>query len=47
MTNGLAIALALVIVALLVADALWLDWNLPVLAGRHLVDLTEYLAFWR
>lgn len=47
MTNGLAIALALLIGALLAADALWLGWNLPVLAGRKLADLIEYLAFWR
>ncbi len=47
MTNRIAIALAALIVALLLADRLWLHLDLPVLAGRMLVESVEYLSFWR
>ncbi|PRX38237.1 hypothetical protein SAMN05216257_103237 [Meinhardsimonia xiamenensis] len=47
MTNRLAIALGLVIIALVTADHFWLHWNLPVFVGRRLLAAIEYLAFWR
>jgi hypothetical protein len=46
-TTPVALGLALALVALLVADHLWLGWELPVFLGRQLVRLIEYLAFWR
>ena len=47
MTNRIAIALAVLIVALLLADRLWLHLDLPVMAGRMLVESVDYLSFWR
>lgn len=47
MTNRIAIALALLVVALLAADHVWLHLDLPVLAGRTLNRSVEYLSFWR
>lgn len=47
MTNRIAIALALLIVSALLADALWLHVDAPVLLGRMLNRSIEYLSFWR
>lgn len=47
MTNRIAIGLGLCILALFLADRLFLHMDLHILAGRRLLDLTEYLAFWR
>ncbi len=47
MTNRVAIWLALVIAAVYAADRIWLHWDLPILIGRYLVGLIDYLAFWR
>ena len=47
MTNRIALTLALLIVALFVADALVLHWNLPVFLGRKFAALIEYHSFWR
>lgn len=47
MTNRIAIALALLILAILVADRIWLGMGLPVLIGRQMNGLIEYLSFWR
>lgn len=47
MTNGIAIALAVLIAAILVADQLWLHLGLPVLLGRQLDQVIEQLSFWR
>jgi hypothetical protein len=46
-TTPVALGIVLAVAALLVADQLWLGWELPVLLGRQLVRLIEYLAFWR
>ena len=47
MTNKLAIIFGFVIIATLIADHYYLGWNLPVMLGRKLALLTEYIAFWR
>jgi len=47
MTNKLAIALALIIGGIIAADMLVFGWELHVFLGRRLIELTEYLAFWR
>lgn len=47
MTNKLAIALALIIGGIIAADLFVFGWNLHIFLGRRLIDLTEYLAFWR
>ncbi len=47
MTTPVALALAAALAALLLADHLWLGWDLPVHLGRGLSRLIEYMAFWR
>ncbi len=47
MTNRLAIIFGLIIIALFLADHFYFGWNLPVVLGKKLAELTEYLAFWR
>ena len=47
MTQTVALWIAGVIIALLLADQLWLDWGIPLAVGRQLVVLVEWMAFWR
>lgn len=47
MTNGIALALATLIVALFVLDATVMHWDLPLLIGRLLLHLIEWVSFWR
>lgn len=47
MTNQLAIVLALIIGGIIAADFLVFGWDLHIFLGRRLMQLTEYLAFWR
>ena len=47
MTNGIAIALAVLIAALLALDALAFDSAGAVATGRGLLWLVDWLAFWR
>lgn len=47
MTNRIALILGLLIVALFVADALVLHWNLPIFLGKKFAALIEFLSFWR
>jgi len=47
MTHHVALWIAGVILALLVADQLWLGWDIPLAVGRQLVVLVEWMAFWR
>lgn len=47
MTNRIALVLGLLIVALFLADALVLHWNLPVFLGKKFDGLIEFLSFWR
>lgn len=47
MTNKLAIIIGALLVALFAADHFMLHWGLPVMLGKKLALLTEYIAFWR
>ncbi len=47
MTNRIAIALALVILALFAIDAYAFGGALPVFLGRKGLDFLEWIAFWR
>lgn len=47
MTNRIALWLGLAILALFLADALVLGWGLPVIIGRLLIRLIDWMAFWR
>jgi hypothetical protein len=47
MTNKIALVLALLILALLVLDTTVLHWNLPLLVGREMLGLIEWVSFWR
>ncbi len=47
MTNTLALVLIALVAGLLLLDAQWLHWNLPLMAGREFVRLVEWLSFWR
>lgn len=47
MTNSIAIALLLLILALFLADQLWLQGDLPVLFARMMDDFIDHVSFWR
>ncbi|WP_169712119.1 hypothetical protein [Paracoccus contaminans] len=47
MTNAIALVIATMIVALFLLDAGVLHWGLPVLVGRSVAQLIEWLSFWR
>ena len=47
MTNSIAFVLAALIVALLVLDATVLHWDIPIMAGREMLHLIEWVSFWR
>lgn len=47
MTNSIAFVLAALIVALLVLDATVLHWDIPIMVGREMLHLIEWLSFWR
>ena len=47
MTNKIAIALVLLVVAVFVADAYLFEGTLPVFLGKKLFEFLEWLAFWR
>ncbi len=47
MTNKIAFYLAALILAVFIADQIWFGGTLPVFLGKKLVDLSEYIAFWR
>ncbi|SDK64656.1 hypothetical protein [Paracoccus chinensis] len=47
MTNKIALVLALLILGLFVLDAAALHWNLPLLVGRQMLHLVEWVSFWR
>jgi hypothetical protein len=46
LTNKLAVYLGIVIAAFLFAN-FFFGWELQIFLGRKLIELTEYLAFWR
>ncbi|MEM9754826.1 MAG: hypothetical protein AAF914_02475 [Pseudomonadota bacterium] len=47
MTHATALWIGGVLVAFLLADLILLGWGVPVLAGRELLKLLEWMAFWR
>ncbi|KGJ08754.1 hypothetical protein [Paracoccus sphaerophysae] len=47
MTNSIAFVLAALIVALLVLDATVLHWDIPIMVGREMLHLIEWVSFWR
>jgi len=47
MTNTISIWLAFAILGFFALDYFYLDLNAPVYLGRKLLELIEYLAFWR
>lgn len=47
MTNSIALVLALIVVGFFVLDAAVLHWNLPLLVGRQMLSLIEWVSFWR
>ncbi len=47
MTNTIALCLAILIGALLVVDYSLYDWANTVFLLRKLLDLIEWMAFWR
>jgi hypothetical protein len=47
MSNQLAIVLGLIIVSGLAVDAYSFDWTNTLYLARKLMDLIEWMAFWR
>lgn len=47
MTNTIAIALVIVILALFLVDQVWLQWHVPLTAARLVDGLIEHLSIWR
>jgi hypothetical protein len=47
MTNTIALWLGAIIIALFIADAVWLEWGLPILIMKQLTILIDWLAVWR
>lgn len=47
MTNTLALWIGAIILALFAVDYLFFDWALLVSFMKLLLDLIEYIAFWR
>ncbi len=47
MNNKAAFALAILIIGAFAADKYYFEWDLPLLLGKKLAELTEYLAIWR
>ena len=47
MTNQIAIALGVMILAGLGVDAVYFDWTNSLFVARKFLELLEWLAFWR
>ena len=47
MTNPIAVFLAVLILAGLASDLIWLDGQATLLLTRKLFQLIEWMAFWR
>lgn len=47
MTNLVALVLAVLILGLFALDALMMHWGLPVRIGRAMVQIIEWISFWR
>jgi len=46
LTDKIAIYLGIAFAALIAANFI-LEWEIEIFLGRKLIELTEYLAFWR
>lgn len=46
MTNRLAAVLAILVCALLILN-FYMGWQVHLFLARKIVELTEYMAFWR
>lgn len=46
MTNQIAIALILLIIAVFAVDYIWFDFGLPLFLGKKFTDLVSYVIFW-
>ncbi len=46
-TDRIALGLGLIVLGIFLADRIWFGGGLPVLLGRKLLALSEYIAFWR
>ncbi|WP_168193082.1 hypothetical protein [Rhodophyticola sp. CCM32] len=47
MTNTVAAWLAAVIIAIFAADHFVFDWGLPLILGRLMLGVLDWVAFWR
>lgn len=47
MTNRIALALALLIIGLLLADHFVFHWGAPLFLAKQFATLIEWLSFWR
>lgn len=47
MTNSLALGLGALILAALALDHYLYDWSATLFLGRKLVEMIEWMAFWR
>lgn len=47
MTNQIALFLGVLILIGLGVDAVYFDWSGTIFLARKLIDLIEWLAFWR
>jgi hypothetical protein len=47
MTNKIALALGLLVIAVFAADSLAGEGGLPVLLGKKLFEFLDWIAFWR
>ena len=47
MTNSLAVYLGILIIAALGVDYALFDWGYYIFWIKKLMELTEYIAFWR
>lgn len=47
MTNPIAIWLGAILLAVVAADLLFFGWDLHIVAGRQLLRLIDWIAFWR
>jgi len=47
MDNRTAFWLALAIILIFAADYVYFGWGLPLVLGRMIASLSDWLAFWR
>jgi len=47
MDNRTALVLIGALAALFAADAFYFEWGLPILIGKQLANVSDWLAFWR